>query len=121
VHPTAATPGHVYEIDTDYQILSGAKIIDPVHVIATQNGQSTTSPAYHHNGGPNYLLALIDPTSFAHLLNAPAPRPPKSAALPAAPSLTLDLLTLVRAIRDAEMLVLGNLPATFFVRRHDIY
>jgi len=121
VPPTRAKPGYVYEIDIDKHLLSTLTLIDPVCDVADHNTDPAGHHTYHHTGDPNYLLAVIAPRRFGHLLLAPAPVPPGGTPPSAAPALTRDLTTIVRALRDAEILVQGNLPAACFVGRHDIY
>ena len=48
-------------------------------------------------------------------------QPPVSEGTPRPPNLTIELETLVRALRDAEILAHGNIPATCVKNRLEVY
>ena len=108
---TPATPGYVYCIDMNQlHPLANVVLLDPIVEIAGQNG----SFAHGHNGG-SVLIEEIAKTvvSFTH----PAQRSGKTGP----PTITPALQALVRAIRDAEVLVNGIVPKGAVVDRDDIY
>lgn len=75
---------------------------------------------YQHEGAQDFLLGVVNPTQFGHLLtayylsasNSPATRP-------TSPSLHLE--TLVRALRDAEVLAYGIIPANYVLNRIPVW
>ena len=50
-----------------------------------------------------------------------AKQPPSSEGTPRPPNLTIELETLVRALRDAEILAHGIIPATCVKNSFDVY
>jgi hypothetical protein len=89
--------------------------------VAAQNANPLISISYHHDGDMNFLLGVADPTRMAAHLTAPAKHPGGRGGAPRAPNLTIELETFVRALRDAEVLVLGLVPAARVINRHDVY
>ena len=54
-------------------------------------------------------------------LTQPAPQPPASAGTPRTPNLTIALETLVRTLRDAEVLTVGTIPADCVKHKFEVY
>lgn len=78
-----------------------------------------TTPTYHHDGDQSFVLGVIDPVSNQHVLSAPIYTAlPGATARPA--NLSEHLETLLRTLRDAEILAVGNIPATCIVNRHNV-
>lgn len=50
-----------------------------------------------------------------------APQPPASAGTPRTPNLTIALETLVRTLRDAEILAEGTIPENCVNHRFEVY
>jgi len=75
----------------------------------------------HHDGDQDFLGFVVYPG--AHVGAIPhAPRPPGmlgAGTYPVYRSIQLD--TIVFAIRDAEIHVHGNIPSTWITIRHDIH
>jgi hypothetical protein len=117
VFPTAADPAYVYEIDIPDPPPSGLIVRDPVAEVSGQNPNLLVAISYHHDGDMNFLLGVVDPSGMAVHLNALTRHPPGSAATPRAANLTIELETLVRALRDAEVLVHGTIPAACVLNR----
>ena len=121
---TGGPPGYVYAIDIpDKSFLRrlGIQLIDPVVEIADAVNDPVADPSYHHNGEPDFIHGVADPGGVgAVVLYRPALQPPgASAAGP--PKLTDHFTALVRALRDAEILVLRNVPANCIVpTRYDV-
>jgi hypothetical protein len=88
--------------------------------VADKNKDPIVPLAYQHNGNQVYILSVVDPARFPSLLLGPAPLPPGSAAVPAPPYCSDDFQALVRALRDAEVIVSGNIPGSCFTLRHVI-
>jgi hypothetical protein len=115
--PTAARPAHVYEIEIPDP--PPIPVVDPVFVVASQNQNPLTAHSYHHDGNQAFLLGVVNPA-----VGTPASvRWPPGAAggTPRSPNLSIDLETMVFALRDSEVLLVGNLPRTCVINRFDIY
>jgi hypothetical protein len=119
--PSAANPGHIYEIDIPDPVPTGLNVIDPIFEIGTYNANPVAAHSYHHAGDQNFLLGIIDPVTFAHELAQIVKYPPSSGAIAHSPTPSLALQAIVRAARDAEILVCGTIPAKLFVNRFDVY
>ena len=72
-------------------------------------------------GVPDFLIGVLNPGSMGHFLNQLAMQPPTSEGTPRTPNLTIELETLVRALRDAEILVHGIIPAACVKNSFDVY
>lgn len=110
---TQANPGYVYQVDLS--VLSAAPaLIDPVQHISSSNGHQ---PAHSHNGGYELIaeVAQVDPptTTFT--------RPYHQNGSTCHPTITDELQALIRAIRDAEILIHGAVPHGAVVYRHVVY
>jgi hypothetical protein len=121
VPPSSADPGYVCEVQIDDPPPPGVQVIDPVNAISESRKDPLTMASYHHDGGQNVLLGLVSPATMGHHLLLPVKDPPMSGRTPRAPHISKELEGLVRALRDSEALVVGNLPRTCFVNRHRIF
>jgi hypothetical protein len=121
VQPTPANPAYVYEVDFPNHLPKGLQIIDPLWFIASHNQNPLVSPSYHHDGTQSFLLGIIHPA--AALVWPPQMlRPPGMAGgVARPPNLSLELEAMVFTLRDAEVLVVGNLPRAYVTVRYDIY
>jgi hypothetical protein len=119
--PTRALPAYVYQVEIPDD--PGIPIIDPVDFIASKHANPLVSPSYHHDGDQGFLGYVAYPSGPAYLGVIPlSPRPPGMAGTGTHPvhrSIQLD--TIVFAIRDAEVLVHGGIPNTWITIRHDVY
>lgn len=113
-------PGHVYEIELTDPVPAGLQILDPVQEIALVLNSPLTTPTYHHDGDQSFVLGVIDPDNNRHLLAAPI-HTPLSGATSRPANLSEHLETLLRALRDAEILAVGNIPARCIVDRHAVW
>lgn len=118
--PTPADPGYVYEILIDDPAPPGVDVIDPMRAIALSQQNALMQNSYHHDGGQNVLLGLVAPVSMGYIRLSPVKDPPMSGRTPRAPYISRELEAMVRALRDSEVLVAGNLPRACFVNRHTI-
>ena len=118
--PTPSDPGFVYEVLIDNPPPAGVDVIDPVYFIAESHKDALSQASYHHDGGKNVLLGIASPNTMGHVLLMPVKDPPMSGRTPRGPYVSRELETLVRALRDSEVLVAGSLPRTCFVNRHTI-
>lgn len=118
--PTSANPAHVWELDIPDPLPPGVTLIDPVHYIAAaQQLYLLSGSSYHHDGDQRFLQFVVDPRLRAggHPL---APRPAGMGA-PNPVTLTIALETLVFALRDAEVLAVGNVPGSLMIFQHPVY
>ena len=82
---------------------------------------TSSGPPYQHDGLPDFLLGIVDPGNMGHFLAQHAKQPPSSEGTPRSPNLTIELETLVRALRDAEILAHGIIPAICVKNNFDVY
>ena len=120
--PTASMPPYVYTIDLPHHLdplAPGVRVEDPVQIVAA-SVSLLASPSYQHNGDKNFLLGVVDPKGhrrhLRRLVVFPVPSP-----IPRPPALSIELETMVFALRDAEALVVGNLPPGSVIARTDVH
>lgn len=118
-YASVSTPGYVYEIEVSDD--KKAKVLDPVVEIAQDLPKPWTSPCYQHDGKQSFLLGIIDPVNNLHHVQEHILTPPGTFGTPRAATLSSELEALVRALRDAEVLVMGNVPTALFRSRYDIF
>jgi len=118
--PTAHNPAYVYRIEIDDPPPANLSLWDPIKQLATHL-PAPLAAAYQHDGQPNFLLGVVDPLGMKPYLSAPYVQPPPAGGTPRPPTLTIELETLVRALRDAEILAVGAVPAACVTFRYDGY
>jgi hypothetical protein len=120
--PTAEDPAYVHEIEIQEPLPPGLHLLDPIKEVAQMLPSPTSSvPPYQHDGLPDFLLGVVDPGRMENFLTQYAKQPPSSEGTPRPPNLTIELETLVRALRDAEILAHGIIPATCVKNSFDVY
>ena len=120
--PTSSEPAYVHEIEIQAPLPCGLKLLDPVKEVAQRLVLPTElGPPYQHDGLPGFLMGIVDPGNMGHFLEQRAIQPPTSEGTPRTPNLTIELETLVRALRDSEILVHGIIPATCVKNSFDVY
>jgi hypothetical protein len=112
-------PGYVYEIEVSDDKI--CRLVDPVKDIAKNLPTPLQSPSYHHDGGQRFLLGVVDPVAMLSYLREPVIFPPGGAGTSRPANLSQELEGLVRALRDSEILVWGNVPASIVRNRYDVY
>ena len=123
--PTSDSPAYVYEIEIADAFASGLLLLDPVkELLPTLRSVIDTSfqaaePFYQHNGDQSFLIEVANPTMLA-LPNGRHPQPPGPGE-PCAANLTPPFKTLVNSLRDAEILVYGDIPQHCVRRRFNVY
>ena len=118
--PTSTNPAYVYEIDVPDPLPAGVKFIDPVHeIVAAQQLNLLTNSSYHHDGDQRFLHYVVNPLLRTRRGQPMAPQP--GGGSPSPVKMTMALEAMVFALRDAEVLVVGNLPHSMIVHRHDVY
>lgn len=120
-NPTAANPGYIYEIEITDPVPAGLRLLDPVKELAQHLPGPLDSVTYHHDSLPLFLLGLVDPIHHGRYLgSAFHKQPPPATGTLRTPYPSLQLETLVRALRDAEILAAGNIPSNC-VERSEVY
>jgi hypothetical protein len=119
--PTSTNPAYVYEIDIPDPAPAAMTVLDPVVVVASNQNNPLASLSYQHDGDMDFLLGVVDPAGMAAYLGTPIRVPKGGAPTPRPANLTIELETVVRALRDAEVLVLGAIPSPHVVDRHDVF
>ncbi len=119
----AANPGYVYEVefkDHDIGTGTGLELLDPVKELAATLAPLLVTPSYQHDGDRNLLLGVVRPARFRRYLTTPPLQPP---GVPGSnsPQVTLHLKTLLKALQDAEILALGNIPASCVKNSYPAY
>lgn len=117
-HPTRHSPAHVYEVHIGAPCPG---LVDPVRKV-TNIKPFRLPPAYHHRGDQRFLLGVVDPAGHSAHLTKPEEVPPGLTMTPKRPPhLAIELETVVRALRDAEVLFAGHIPSFYFVNRYDVF
>lgn len=117
--PTAGgPPPHVYEIDIDDP--SSVTVLDPIIELAKTLSLPCDTYTYCHDGDKNFLIGVADQAGMATYFGAPVRYPPGSTGPSKSANLSIQLETLVCALRDAEMLVYGTVPAKCVSGRYDV-
>ena len=121
--PGDANPAYVYEVEITRPPPKGLTIIDPACEILVKSGAGDplTGLPYQHNGFPDFLAGVIDPRSMRDHLLKTIGQPPPGGGTPRAALLTNELETIVRALRDAELLAIGTLPSSCVINRYPVY
>lgn len=119
--PTAGAPAYVYEIVINDPPPVGLTVLDPLSEIAAAVPAPLSAISYQHDGLPAFLMGVLDPVSMSHHLTAQIKQPPPGGAAPRAANLTPELETLVRALRDAEILAVGTIPTGCVVNRYSVF
>lgn len=120
--PTPGDPAYVHEIEIQEPLPTGLQLLDPVREVAQiLPSPPSSGPPYQHDGLPDFLLGVVDPARMGDFLTQYVKQPPSSAGTPRPANLTIELETLVRALRDAEILAHGIIPATCVKNSFDVY
>lgn len=113
IRPASGLPGYVYAIDIDWPPPDPIKmVLDPVAAIAAEVNTPLAPTSYHHNGDMTLLLGLVNELTMRRYLTRLAHEPPGSSATPAPARIDPALRAIVRALRDAEIIVLGHIPSS---------
>src|ERR1051326_30419 len=115
--PTERTPAYVFEVEVNSPCPPGVVVFDPVREIVTSLPGPLSGMAYQHDGFPDFLLGVVDPKTMGHLLSKHVMQPPPGGATRRSAHLSPELETIVRALRDSEILVCGTIPVSCIKRR----
>jgi hypothetical protein len=110
---------YVFEIHYPDPLPGGITLYDPVKEVASSLPQPSTDLSYFHDGGQDFLLGVAAPHLMPGYLTALV-RQPGGGGTPHSPNLTIQLETLVRALRDAEVLVHGTITTDRIITRHSV-
>ena len=120
--PTPSNPAYVHEIEIQEPLPSGLQLLDPVkEVVQALPSPESLTPPYQHDGLPDFLLGVVNPREMGQFLGQHSLQPPSSEGTPRPPNLTIELETLVRALRDAEILAHGFIPAACVKNSFEVY
>jgi hypothetical protein len=118
---TETNPGYVYEIELSAPLPPGLQLLDPVKEVAAAAPEPLDSISCQHDGLPDFLLGLVNRIEMKQYLEIPYPQPPPGGGIDRPPNLSKELETLVQALRDAEILAVGNIPATYVRNRYEVW
>jgi hypothetical protein len=117
---SAGRPGYVYEIEVSDDRI--CRTLDPVKEVAEHLRMPWEDPPYQHDGTQRFLLGVVDRVTMLNCLQETCIFPPGSeGGTPRTPNLSQEVECLVRALRDAEVLVLGNVPASIVRNKYEVY
>jgi hypothetical protein len=119
--PTSTAPAFVYEITIDDPPPSSVSLLNPLHAIVQALPGPLASPTYQHDGSQTFLHGVLRPAAMSHHLTAHLRGPPPGHAVPRPATLTNELETIVRALRDAEILAQAVIPASCVTQRFDVW
>jgi hypothetical protein len=118
--PTASSPAYVYEVDLSASMPSALDVLDPMVYVATNAiGSPLANPYYQHDGDSSFLSDVADRATTALTQNVKFP--PSGPGTARAPIFTIELETIVRALRDSEILMRGVVPSANVVNRWPVY
>jgi hypothetical protein len=115
---TPENPGYVYEVEISDD--KECEVLDPVQEIAKSLPHPWLDPNYRHDGEPTFLLGVVDLVNRRASLQAHCLFPPLSNGTSRTPHLSEQLEGMVRALRDAEILVKGIVPRTLVKCRYEV-
>ena len=119
--PTAGQPAYVYQIEIEKEDGHETNLLDPVAVIAKQLQSPFEWKSYHHDGEASFLLGVIDPAKHGDKLSRGTKFPPGDHPTPRSPQLYSELEAMVRALRDAEILAVGEIAKSQVLKRWEIF
>lgn len=118
--PTENNPAYVYEIELENPLPQRLQLIDPVKEVVLIASSPLAPINYQHDGLPSFLLGVVDPDGMRQFLDELSLQPPPASGTPRRANLTIELETIVRSLRDAEILAIGNIPAALIRQRIEV-
>jgi hypothetical protein len=73
---TETNPGYVYEIEINKPLPPGLQLLDPVKEVAVAAPEPLDLVCYQHDGLPDFILGLVNPTEMGQFLKPLRPQPP---------------------------------------------
>jgi len=95
------------------------RLEDPVQIVAA-SVNFLASSSYQHDGDKKFLLGVVDPKGHCQRLRRLAVFA-VAGPIPRTPALSIELETMVSALRDAEALVVGDLPSSCVIARMNVH
>ncbi len=115
-------PGFVYEIDLPDPLPKSVEIIFPIKMMICNELNRTLDVDYHYEGDSRLLIGIIDPRNYRNLLNLQRKLPfDGPERLGSVVTTTKKLKTIVFCLRDAEVLVKGEIPKEWVFKRYEVY
>ncbi|MEE8622269.1 MAG: hypothetical protein V3T27_00135 [Alphaproteobacteria bacterium] len=121
VRPKKGKPAYVYDLEISKPTPSGLQLLDPIKKVAREAPAPPAEITYQHDGDIQFLLGVVEPRMRAFLDRPVRQPPPGTGGTKRTPNLSIQLETLVRALRDAEILAVGNIPAICVRNRHEVW
>ena len=118
--PSKSNPAYIYEIETSSDHPE-FRIVDPLKEIIYAMPDPAAGNSYHHDGQQSFLLGVVDPVSMGAHLQKKVLHPPPHLGTPRAPNLSLALETMIRVLRDAELLAIEAIPRSCVKHRFEVY
>lgn len=119
---SVSQPAYVYEVELSNPLPRGLELVDPINDISTDRSDPLRGCPYHHNGLPSFLLGVVDSAMKNHLyVNPPCPPVGGSTVSSDFPTVSEELRTLVRALRDSEILAIGAIPVVAVKARYNVF
>jgi len=119
--PGKESPAYVYEIEIEEADSFGTRLLDPVVEVAAALGSAYDPRSYQHDGDASFLLGITDPVGHRKELRQTVRFAPPGGGTGRSPLLHIELETLVRALRDAEVLAFGAIAAAQVRRRVEVW
>lgn len=122
--PTATDPAFIVAIDVDYPTARrhGLAFMDPVAEIAKIVNDPLAVGSYQHDGEMNFILGVANPSKMSAFRTKPTVHPPGNTTPPAPARLSPELQAIVRALRDAEIVVHGGtIPPSCIARVYNVH
>ena len=113
-------PGYVYEIELTSPLPNGLQLVDPIREIVLAAPTLPSQTPYWHDGDQDFLLGVVS-AEMNEYLSRPIIQPYPSGGAQRSANLSLELETLARALRDAEILAIGDIPAACIRYRHEVW
>ena len=105
--------GFVYILEFDKR--SGVELLDPVKQMARLLGNPYDDPSYHHDGDQSFLLGVADPARHWADRTRRIAQPPPGQGTPRPANLHHHFETLVRSLRDSEILAVRAVPKKYVI------
>jgi hypothetical protein len=110
--------GFVYVLELDKR--SKIELIDPIKAVSRWLGSPYDDPSYHHDGRQDFILGVADPIRNRVEKDRRIDQPPPGQGTPRTAHLHKHFETLVRSLRDSEILAVRAIPRKYVVDRLEV-
>ena len=117
-YPTKEKPAYVYEIEIPVPLPPGIVLLDPLQEVVRAMPPVTSRRSYQHDGGQDFISWLMDPMRLTPSSRAPGSESPR---VKLTPQFSIELETILRTLRDAEIVAIGNIPPSFVRSRYEVF